>query len=85
MRFYGLFLLTSLGFYERGRVKSPYASESKPTGMEAGRDRCVREETEIFHGRREALSGDSKIILREAPIRQKLRSLKCFIRIQYAG
>lgn len=32
MRFYGLFLLTSLGFYERGRVKSPYASESKRLG-----------------------------------------------------
>lgn len=34
MRFYGLFLLTSLGFYERGRVKSPYASESKRLGWE---------------------------------------------------
>lgn len=64
-----------------GVVKFPYASKSKgrQAGIEVGRDRCVREETEIFHGRREALSGDSKMTLREAPIRQKLRSLKCFI------
>lgn len=46
-------------------MKSPHASKCKGrrARMALGRDRCAKEKTGIFRGRREALSRDSKIAL----------------------
>lgn len=46
-------------------MKSPHASKCKGrrARMALRRDRCAREKTGIFRGRREALSRDSKIAL----------------------